>query len=164
MVVRQKLIREILSESLSPDHVKVIDKLDKPRYDEDIADELKVKATIVRTLLNDLHAASLVEYDRFKNKKTGWYTYLWKRREDKINEYIKGYLEKKLDGLTRKLDEEKESVLFGCSCSCVPFDQAMDTRFTCPSCGEVFKEYDNSETIDQIVTEIAEINSLLEQT
>jgi len=164
MVVKQKLVRSILADSLSKDHVSVIDKLDEPRYDEDIAAELDVKATIVRTLLNDLHAAALVEYDRFKNKKTGWYTYLWKKREDKIIEYITSHLEGKLVDLNNRLEREKQSILFGCSCKTLPFEDAMDVEFNCPDCGEVLSEYDNSETIDEIVTEIAELNSLLEQT
>jgi transcription initiation factor TFIIE subunit alpha len=157
-------VRDILADSLSKDHVRIIDKLDKPQYDEDIAAELRVKATIVRTLLNELHAASLVEYDRFKNKKTGWYTYLWKRREDKINEYVRNHLQDKLGQLHKRLEDEKQSVQFGCKCSCRPFEEAVDMQFKCPSCGESLDEYDNSETIDEIVTEIAEINSLLEQT
>ena len=77
-------LHDILIETMSTDHITVIKLLSEPRHDEDIAGELDVKATVVRTLLNDLHAKSLVEYERTKNTKTGWYTYLWKKRNDNI--------------------------------------------------------------------------------
>jgi len=164
MAASKKLMKNILVESLSDEHVQVIDKLSKPMYDEDIAGELKVKATIIRTLLNDLHSANLVEYERFKNKKTGWYTYLWNRREEKIQEYIKGYLEGKLEGLNDQLNGEKDGVVFSCGCKRVQFEEAADLSFTCDECEDAFTQSDNSEVIDQIVTEIAEVQSLLEQT
>lgn len=160
----RKLIRSILVESLSEDHVKVIEALSKPRYDEDIADELKIKATVVRTILNDLHLVNLVEYDRSKNKKTGWYTYLWKRRDSKVDEYINDYLQKKLIELTTQLEEEKKGMKFACKCSLVPFETALETDFTCTECLEPLIEHDNSELIDRLVTDISEIRSLLEQT
>jgi len=161
---KRDLTRDILVESLSEDHVNIIEDLKEPRYDDDIADNLKVKATIVRTLLNDLHAANLVEYERFKNKRTGWYTYLWNRREDKITEHVRSFLSEKLDSLNSSLESEKQSVLFNCKCSKLPFEEALGLDFACPECNKSLVEYDNSEEIDRIVTEIAEINSLLEQT
>lgn len=164
MVNRDTLAKSILVKSLSEEHVSVIEKLDEPRYDEDIAAELKIKATIVRTLLNDLHANSLVEYERFKNKSTGWYTYLWKRRDDRIQNHVQKYLENKLRDLSERLDQEKQSIQFNCSCNQVAFDVALDFRFVCPDCNEKYGEYDNSDMIDQLVVEIANINSLLEQT
>lgn len=158
------ILRDVLSESLSEDHVAVVEKLKKPMYDEDVASELRIKATIVRTLLNDLHAHNLVEYERSKNKKTGWYTYKWKRREDNINDYVRGYLDKKLVDLKKKLEYERQGITFNCSCNRVPFDKALENKFVCPDCSVKYAEFDNSEVVDKIVSEISRINSLLEQT
>ena len=108
--LKQGVLKEVLSDSLSEEHVTVIEQLSKPQHDEEIAADLDVKATVVRTILNDLHARSLVEYERTKNKKTGWYTYLWKKREDKINEYIQSYLHRKLESLDTQLVSEKNSI------------------------------------------------------
>jgi len=69
MVVENHLLTEILSETMSEGHVTVIETLSKPKHDEDIAAELNLKPTVVRTLLNDLHIKNLVEYERTKNKK-----------------------------------------------------------------------------------------------
>jgi transcription initiation factor TFIIE subunit alpha len=161
---KKSVLRDILVESLSEDHVSIIEKLSDPKYDEDVANELKLKATIVRTLLNDLHINNLVGYERSKNKKTGWYTYLWKRRDNKIREYVKGYLQKRLDDLRKQLDGEKDGMNFNCSCSKVPFETAVELEFKCPECNEKLAEYDNSEIVDRLVNEIAKVNSLIAQT
>lgn len=161
---KNSVMRKILVESMSEDHVAVIEKLSKPRYDEDIAEESKMKATIVRTLLNELHANSLVEYERSKNKKTGWYTYLWKKREDKIEEHVTNYLKQKLDELNKRLEDEQGGIKFTCSCNRVLLDAALETNFVCPDCCQQYTEYDNSEEVDKLVSEIARVNSLLEQT
>jgi len=155
------LIANILVESMSEDHVTIIKKLSEPKRDEEIAAELNVKETIVRTLLNDLHARSLVEYERTKDKRTGWYTYLWKKRDGKVREYIHNYLQNKLDNLCQKLDEEKDCTTFRCSCSRVSFERAIDTYFICPECNEPYVNFDNSDEIIKIETEIAKINNFL---
>lgn len=163
-VMKSGVIREVICDSLSDIHVNVLDKLGEPKYDEDVASELDLKATVVRTLLNDLHESSLVEYMRSKNKKTGWYTYLWIRREDKIREHVQSFLKTQLLDLNTQLDDETQSVTFQCECMRVPYESAMESNFSCDSCGKKFIECDNSEVIDEIVSKVAHINSLLEQT
>ena len=163
-VTKAGIIRDVLIESLSEEHVNVLDQLIEPKYDEDVASELDLKATIVRTLLNDLHESGLVEYQRTKNKKTGWYTYLWVRREDKIIDYAQKYLQTALSELNLQLNDETQNVTFQCECMRVPYDTAMDADFLCGSCGRSFEECNNSQIIDGIVSEVSRLNSLLEQT
>lgn len=163
-ILKSGIVRDVLVESLSKDHVCVLEKLNKPQYDEDVAENLKTKATIVRTLLNDLHENGLVEYQRTKNKKTGWYTYLWVRRDDKLVEYVQGYLKCQLDELNNQLNSETNTVTFECNCMRVPYATAMDANFMCPSCDSSFAESDNSQVIDELVAEVSRINSILTQT
>jgi len=163
-VMKSGIIRDVLVESLSESHVTVLERLSDPKYDEDVAGELKMKATVVRTLLNDLHENSLVEYQRTKNKKTGWYTYLWVRREDKIKDYVQGYLKTHLLELNSRLEDETKNVTFQCNCTRVPYNVAIETNFVCPSCKKEYAECDNSEIIDEIVSEVSRLDSLLEQT
>lgn len=155
------LIFSILLESMSSDHITLIKKLATPKRDEELASELNVKETVVRTLLNDLHMKSLVEYERTKNKKTGWYTYTWKMRSDKLTEYIQNYLQAKIENLQRELDAEKNGSIFKCSCSQVSLEIAMETNFVCPQCDEVYQEYSNSKDTSEIEAEIARLNKLL---
>ena len=154
---------DVLNMSMSNDHVEIMKKLSKPKHDEDIAGELGIKATIVRTLLNDLHAKGLVEYDRMKNKKTGWYTYLWMKREDKVDEYLDGYLQETLEELNSQLESEKDTAFFGCSCSKVAMGRAMELNFMCPECNGAFTEFNNNKTVRQLNGQIAKINRILKK-
>ena len=157
------LLSEVLGEAMTEDHVTVIKALSKPKHDEDLAASLKLKATVVRTLLNDLHIKSLVEYERSKNKKTGWYTYLWKRRDDKLNEYIQSYLAAKLDSLNQQLELEKDGVKFNCGCDHkrVSLEQAMETEFMCPACNAMYVESNAKEISKKIESEIRKIKKML---
>jgi len=157
MGTSNSLLADVISESLSKNHYTVIQKLSKPKHDEDIAAELKIKATVVRTLLNDLHLKSLVEYERSKNKKTGWYTYVWKKREDKIDSYVQSYLHERLEVLGQQLDDEKQGVRFKCNCDGgkrVTLDEAMEADFTCPDCSGMFIESSSKEIVKKLEIEI----------
>ncbi len=153
---------KIISETLGKDHLKIMKKLSQPKYDEDIAEELGLKATVVRTLLNDLHSKSLVEYERIKNKSTGWYTYIWKKREDKLGDYIQGYLEERLGLLIQNLEKEKSGV-FKCSCSVVSLERALENDFFCSGCGERFIQYDNSKIVKELESEIEKTRILFDK-
>ena len=159
--VKTGVLRDILIESLSDGHVEVLDRLSTPKYDEDVALELEIKATIVRTILNDLHENGLVEYQRTKNKKTGWYTYLWVRRDERVSQYSRKYLDNRLESLNSQLSDETRNVTFKCECMRVPYETAIDANFRCPSCSGNFSECDNSNVVDDIVGEVSRLNSLL---
>jgi transcription factor E len=161
--MKSGIVRDVLVESLSEGHINVLERLTQAKYDEDVAGDLKLKATIVRTLLNDLHQNGLVEYQRTKNKKTGWYTYLWVRRDDKVQDYVQNYLKTQLIELNGRLDDETKNVTFQCGCTRVPYATAMDSNFVCPSCKSEYAECDNSEVIDEIVSEVSRLDSLLAQ-
>jgi len=162
-VALDPVLVDVLNMSMSNDHVEVMKKLSEPKHDEDIAEELGIKATIVRTLLNDLHAKGLVEYDRMKNKKTGWYTYLWKKREDKIDEYLTDYLHGSLKKLNSQMESEMDITFFECSCSRVSMEKAMEFNFVCPECNKPFREINNSKSVRQLNTQIAKINRILKK-
>jgi transcription factor E len=146
---------------MSQEHVTVIQKLCEPKRDEELAAELNVKETVIRTLLNDLHMRSLVEYERTKNKKTGWYTYMWKKRDDKLAVYAQSYLQGKLDGLVSDLSAEKNGSLFKCSCSRVSLEAALESNFVCPQCDEQYKEFNGTRNLDELEAEIARVKRIL---
>lgn len=156
-------INEVLEKSMSEEHVTIINKLSEPKRDEEIASELNFKETTVRTILNDLHAEGLVEYERSKNKETGWYTYTWQKRDNKIQEYVQSHLHQKLDRLETQLDQEQNGTMLACSCDRVPLNQAMEMDFICPECNEAFSTEENSMNLDEIRSQIDRINNLLNQ-
>ncbi len=156
-----KLINDVLAKSMSQEHVIIINKLSEPKRDEEIATELNMKETTVRTLLNDLHAEGLVEYERTKNKRTGWYTYTWKKRDEKIREYVRDQLNLELNRLINELEMEENGTILACSCSRVSLNEAMEMNFVCPECNETFSVQDNSENLKKIKNKIAHLNNLI---
>lgn len=139
----------------------VLDKLNGWRYDNDIADELDVKVVTVRRLLNELHEYDLVKYKRAKNKETGWYTYLWKKRDDKSSEYVKKCLNLHLLKLRSALEYEENNIWFNCSCSRTTLDGAMENNFKCPFCGENYVESGASDEIEKIESDIRAIKAIM---
>ena len=143
--------------------IDVLEKLSEWRYDNDIADELDVKVVTVRRLLNELHEFDLVSYKRTKNKETGWYTYIWKKREDKSIEYAREYLNLHLLNLRNNLEHEESNMWFDCSCSRVTLDCAMESNFICPVCSETYIEAKSSERIKKIEGNIRNIREIMKE-
>jgi len=128
-----ELVKEILSKSLGEDYILLIEELKDFVYDEDVAKKIGIKTTIIRKWLNELHTNSLVEYARTKNKKTGWYVYLWRIRENKILEYAINILNKEIEKVRNEIEEES-NFDFRCSCTKYNFSEAMELNFECPKC------------------------------
>ncbi len=159
----ESVLKIILEENTGPEHVAVLEQLTEPKHDEQIASELGVKSTIIRKLLNDLHGTSLVSYKRTKDKSTGWYSYVWEKRDDKITEYGQIKLDESLSKLKIRLEYERQN-LFVCSCdTSVTMTQAMDLNFICPRCNERLRSLDNSNRIRELGDKIARIEKIIEQ-
>jgi len=108
----EEIVWDVLSATIDDKHLEILQALDKPRYDEDMATDLSIKATIVRKFLNDLHGYDLVRYNRMKNKETGWYTYIWERRNDKIIEYALKYIKLRMSEVSDKIEFETGNLMF----------------------------------------------------
>jgi len=164
-----KKLKKILGETIGDEHIITLEQLREPRYDEDIAEELNEKAVTIRKWLNELHDKSMVQYVRTKNPKTGWYTYVWERRDDKIIEYAQNHLEEKIAKIAENLDYEENNIMFACDCSdeYFPMSYAMENNFICKKCNEYYAEFDNSDVIcdlekdkSELVTELNNINKI----
>ena len=141
--------------------IDILERLSDWRYDIDVADELGVKVVTIRKLLNELHEVGLVTYKRTKNKETGWYTYIWKMREDKSSNYANEYLNLDLSNLRSNLEYAENNIWFDCSCSRVTLNEAMESNFMCPDCSETFIEAKVSDKIKKIESDIRKIRDMM---
>ncbi|MEM1884443.1 MAG: hypothetical protein QXZ24_02415, partial [Candidatus Jordarchaeales archaeon] len=60
----------------------------------------------------------------------------------------------------------KENMLFHCgnqNCQRLTFDEAMETEFKCPSCGEELKYQDNSKSIRVLEEKLRELEEELKE-
>jgi len=113
--------------------------------DEDLAGTTDINLNAVRQTLYTLYGRRLAEYRRIKNSETGWLTYLWTLRLDRIYPRIEEDMEYVLDRLQARLRYEEENDFFICN-SCgliVTFDLASDAEFVCPFCEEPMEHFDN---------------------
>jgi len=131
--------------------------------DEDVANELKLKVTDVRTTLNRLHYRGIANYRKTKNKKTGWYSYTWKINTPKVIELVIEEQKDEIEKLERMLEEEESYSFFSCKKKCQehPFEIAAEYQFKCPSCGNTMKYLDNKKRKRELSKRLIEIQSAI---
>lgn len=127
--------------------------------DEDLAAETGINLNSVRHSLYTLYEKRLAEYHRIKNNETGWLTYLWQIRIDRIYDAIREDLATVLDKLERRERFEEENDFYICKdCGIIlPFAQAMDFEFKCPECKEAIAHFDNDALLAALKQRIASI-------
>jgi transcription initiation factor TFIIE subunit alpha len=113
--------------------------------DEDLAASTGINLNSVRHTLYTLYERRLAEYHRIKNNETGWLTYLWQLRTDRIFDAIREDMETVLDKLSRRERYEEENDFFICKeCHLIfTFPQAMGMDFKCPDCDKALGHFDN---------------------
>ena len=120
--------------------------------EEEIAKELGVKLNVVRKLLYKLYDARLVDYKRWKDEDTNWYSYTWLPTLEKLPYVVKKKLNELIKELEEKLEFEKSNMFFYCpKCNVrFTFEEAMDYGFACPGCGNMLEEFNNTELIKDL--------------
>ncbi|MCQ8894103.1 MAG: transcription factor [Methanolinea sp.] len=113
--------------------------------DEELAEKTGINLNSVRHTLYTLYEKRLAEYRRIKNNETGWLTYLWHLRVDRVYEVIAEDMAHILEKLEAREKFEEENDFYICkSCGEIcTFDQAMDNQFQCPSCDVPLEHFDN---------------------
>jgi transcription initiation factor TFIIE subunit alpha len=113
--------------------------------DEELAEKTGINLNSVRHTLYTLYEKRLAEYRRIKNTETGWLTYLWQLRMDRIYEVIAEDMAQILEKLEARARFEEENDFYICkACGDIyTFDMAMDSEFQCPSCDNPLEHFDN---------------------
>lgn len=127
--------------------LKIEERLRKPFNDELVANKMKLKVTSVRTILNRLHYRGIANYQKTRNKKTGWYSYTWKIDRKRVIELV---IDEEIQALKRLEEDQQQSKdysLFRCGeCSeALPFEVAMEYNFKCPNCGKTMETVNGAE-------------------
>lgn len=148
-IYENKDVREILLKHFEKGCVDLLPELIDYAKDEIIANKKDIKAPIIRKWLNLLHEKSIVEFTRKKDKKTGWFTYFWKIRPDKIIEFTVSDIDNEIKELEKKIEEIKAHN-FACGCRTWTYNEALESDFVCPKCEKVIVEKDNSELIKEM--------------
>lgn len=141
VILNNETVRKYLIENAGEHAIVIIQNLITPTTDEDLAKKLKVRVSEIRSALNKLHGMRLTQYSRTKDADTGWYTYKWNIRHNKVVDICKvidNEIEKKLNSLPKIL-----YICDNCEDEIWTFDEAMDMKFKCPKCGSLMVEPDD---------------------
>lgn len=113
--------------------LRVAPYLDNPVSAEFISQEIKMKPSRIRAVLNKLFNHNLIEYRRCFDDASGKYTYIWELDKPKFKKFLMEY--------TFQVEEKEEitqseKLTFVChACkSTYTFEGAMDHSFVCHKC------------------------------
>jgi len=159
-IYENKNVREILLKYFEEGCVNILSELNDYIGDEIISNKKNMKAPIIRKWLNLMHDKGIVEFNRRKDKKTGWFTYYWKIRPDKIVEFVISDINKEIEELEKKIEEVKAHN-FACDCKTWTYSEALESDFVCPECKKMIAEKDKNILITEI-TEMENKKKLLE--
>jgi transcription initiation factor TFIIE subunit alpha len=132
---------------------------------EEIAEQTEIQINDVRRILYRFYNHSLVTSRRFRDKETGWFIFQWRLQPELIEAFLTGMKNKIMKKLSARLQHELDHEFYRCGtegCSRITFEDAMDTVFNCPVCGEPVKPVDNEGYIDFLEGKIGEIEGELE--
>jgi len=141
--------------------LEIVDELaDESEMDEfSLAERLGMDVKTVRKILYRLYDNRLVKFRRIKDKETGWYIYLWKFHEDKLEVLMDRFQREETKKLRERLDYEENHQFFLCDngCARMPFQNAMEGGFVCPHCGSKLNFVDNSNIIRNLEQQLKQI-------
>ncbi|MDU9376489.1 hypothetical protein McpSp1_11100 [Methanocorpusculaceae archaeon Sp1] len=132
--------------------------------DEDIAAKTEINLNSVRHTLYNLYEHRLAEYRRIKNSETGWLTYLWVMRMDNLNTVLKSEMETAMGKLSSRLRYDEANDFYQCkNCGIMTtFNNAVNTNFACPECGEMLVHFDDELLITALRRRVEKMQEALE--
>jgi len=137
------------------DAVKVIDILKEVEEitDDEIANKAGIRLNFVRKILYKLYDHSLVALRRSRDESTGWFIFHWRLQLDQLEGFVQNQKRRILEKLEARLRYEKNHDFYYCStpgCKRLPFEDAMEIVFKCPTCGKPLMHFDNSKIIEAL--------------
>jgi transcription initiation factor TFIIE subunit alpha len=127
---------------------------------EELSEQTEIQINMVRKILYRFYNHSLVTSRRFRDKETGWFIFQWRLQPELIEAFVVGMKQKILKKIQQRLEYELQHEFYHCgnpTCPRITFEDAMDTVFNCPVCGEPLKSRENEKSISFLEEKIEEI-------
>lgn len=137
------------------DAIKLIDilKNSEETTDDEIANKTGIRLNSVRKILYKLYDHSLVSLRRTRDPKTGWFIFHWRLQPDQLEGFILSQKRRVLEKLNIRMEYEKNHDFYYCNtpgCKRIPFEEAVELVFRCPTCGKPLMHYDNVKILDAL--------------
>jgi len=146
--------------------VKLIDILKNSSEitDDEIANKTGIRLNSVRKILYKLYDHSLVGLRRTRDPQTGWFIFHWKLQPDQLEGFILSQKRRVLEKLALRLEYEKNHDFYYCDtpgCRKIPFEEAVEIVFKCPTCGKPLMHYDNDKIIQVTAKKVEQLRKEL---
>ena len=128
--------------------------------DDEIATKTGIRLNFIRKILYKLYDHSLVGLRRSRDQNTGWFIFHWRLQPDQLEGFISNQKRHILEKLETRLRYEKNHDFYYCStpeCGRIPFEEAMELVFRCPTCNKPLMHYDNGQLVESLNKRIEQL-------
>lgn len=144
------------------DAVKLIDilKNSSETTDDQIANKTGIRLNSIRKILYKLYDHSLVGLRRTRDPQTGWFIFNWRLQPDQLEGFILSQKRRVLEKLVLRLEYEKNHDFYYCytpGCRKIPFEEAIELLFKCPTCGKPLMHCDNDKIIQVVAKKVEQL-------
>jgi transcription initiation factor TFIIE subunit alpha len=156
-------IAEALGEEEAVKLIEILKDSDETTDDE-IANKTGIRLNSVRKILYKLYDHSLVSLRRTRDPKTGWFIFHWRLQPDQVEGFILSQKRRVLEKLDIRLEYEKNHDFYYCStagCRRIPFEEAVELVFRCPTCGKPLMHYENDKMIQALTRKVEQLRKEL---
>jgi transcription initiation factor TFIIE subunit alpha len=163
--INEKVLKQVV-ELFGEDAVKIVEILKKNHEitDDQISAQTELHLNDVRKILYRLYDNSLVALRRSRDKETGWFIFHWSLQQDQVEGFLLNQKKRILEKLESRLRFEKNNEFYRCNtpnCKRVPFDEAMELFFRCPTCKKSMIHVQNDQIIKRLTEKIDEVQKEL---
>lgn len=140
-------VRQLLIDAGGEHTLEIVRAFSKELSDDDLAKKLKIKISDVRATLNKLHNIGVVQYNRYKDAETGWFSYFWSLNMEKT----KGWVDEQMVRDSAPSDISSSEYYYCPKCgteSVYEFAAASDYSFRCPLCNRALEFVDEDAAKD----------------
>lgn len=132
--------------------------------DDEIATKTGIRLNFIRKILYKFYDHSIVGLRRSRDQNTGWFIFHWRLQPDQLEGFILNQKRRILEKLETRLSYEKNHDFYYCStpeCERIPFEEAMELVFKCPTCNKPLMHYDNGQLIEALNKRIEQLRKEL---
>jgi transcription initiation factor TFIIE subunit alpha len=132
--------------------------------DDEIAAKTEIRLNTVRKILYKLYDHSLVGLRRSRDKNTGWFIFHWRLQLDQLEGFILNQKRRVLEKLEARLGYEQAHDFYYCAtegCKRIPFEDAMELVFRCPTCNKLLMHFDNTELKETLAQQVEQLRKEL---
>jgi transcription initiation factor TFIIE subunit alpha len=146
--------------------VKLIETLKNSQEttDDEIANKTGIRLNSVRKILYKLYDHSLVGLRRTRDPKTGWFIFHWRLQPDQLEGFILSQKRRVLEKLNVRLEYETKHDFYYCytpGCRRIPFEEAVELVFKCPTCGKQLMHYENGKIVGALTKKVDQLRKEL---